>query len=334
MMTMFIEQEQRRGESEAVSPPKSVQFLVETGCNLSCTFCDEPSSPLSTLFSGLPEGESWEDEMVFETKKRRKIADAVTILDRLKEWGVSQITFTGGEPTLFPNIIILLKEAKARKMRTALATNGLSTVFFPRSLTVLEGGFLTSNLLDKIAESLDILKLSMHGADEETHDRVTNMHGSFAAVVLNLLERQKYYLKDFETEVTCVVTRDNLAQLGAIVDICCALDVNQLTFSQVYPRGRGSNFDKIPLEQIQRAKKVLETEKSGQLEKAKMKLVMRQAAPSCVLVYPDGEVRVSYYPTKNGTCRVGNLIIGNIKDAWNTFPLRKEYERSYEKNQV
>ena len=326
--------ERQRQESRVVLPPRSVQFLVEPGCNSRCAFCDEPSSPLTSLISRLPEDDSWEADVAFHKKRERRITAAVDILDRLKEWGVSQVTFTGGEPTLFPNIEILLREAKVRGMRTALATNGLSTVFFPRSWTILGGGILTPNLLDRIATFLDVLKLSMHGACEETHDGIVNMHGSFAAVILNLLERQRYYLKDFGAEVTCVVTEDNLKQIGGIIDICCVLNVDQLTFSQVYPRGRGGDCDKILYEQIQQLKETLEAEKHDQLDEAGMRLVVRQAAPSCILVYPDGEVKVSYCPTKTGTSRVGNLISGDIVNDWNTFPLRRDYETVYRKNQT
>ena len=330
---MFVERRERK--LEIVLPPKSVQFVVEKGCYLGCPFCDQPSSSRATAISQVPKDDSREAEVAFLEKRKERFANALAILDPLKIWGVSQVTFTGGEPTLFPHIDKLLKEAKARGIRTALATNGLSTVFFPRSWTTLENGFLTPNLLDKMAPHLDVLKLPMHGADAKTHDGIVQMRGSFALIALTLLERQKYYVRDFGAEVTCVVTEENLEQLGMITNICCALDVGQLTFSQIYPRGRGVNCNRIPFERIQQLVKDLEAKKRDQLKEEGMRLVVRRLAPSCVLVYPDGEVKINHCPAeKTGTSLVGNLMRGNIAEDWKTFPLREAYEIEYRKNQA
>ncbi len=82
--------------------PVLAQIIPIRRCNLACTYCneyDKDSLPVPT------------DEML-----RR--------IDKLGEFGTSIITFSGGEPTLHPDLDLLIRRARERGAITTLITNG------------------------------------------------------------------------------------------------------------------------------------------------------------------------------------------------------------------
>lgn len=86
----------------SVSHPILAQVIPIRRCNLACTYCnefDKHSPPVPT------------DEML-----RR--------IDKLGELGTSIITFSGGEPTLHPDLDTLIRRVRERSAIATLITNG------------------------------------------------------------------------------------------------------------------------------------------------------------------------------------------------------------------
>src|SRR3954452_24689739 len=82
--------------------PILAQIIPIRRCNLACTYCnefDKHSPPVPT------------DEML-----RR--------IDKLGELGTSIITFSGGEPTLHPDLDILIRRVRKNRAIATLITNG------------------------------------------------------------------------------------------------------------------------------------------------------------------------------------------------------------------
>ena len=83
------------------SHPILAQIIPIRRCNLACTYCneyDKDSPPVPT-----------------ETMLRR--------IDKLGELGTSIITFSGGEPTLHPDLDALIARARERDARVTIITN-------------------------------------------------------------------------------------------------------------------------------------------------------------------------------------------------------------------
>lgn len=107
-------------------------------CNQKCRFCYAAGQPL---------GKS--SEMTAEEWK--------TALDRLREARVPMVTFTGGEPTLRPDILELVEHAKW--FVTRLNTNGVA---------------LTEELVQGLkSASLDSLQVTLYSADPAIHNGLT-----------------------------------------------------------------------------------------------------------------------------------------------------------------
>ena len=71
---------------------REVCLFITLRCNQNCRYCHR--------FLNI-------DEVGFEENKK--------IIDRLVEDGIKNLTFTGGEPLLYPNVLELVKYAKVNK---------------------------------------------------------------------------------------------------------------------------------------------------------------------------------------------------------------------------
>ncbi len=144
--------------------PAYATFKVTSRCNLRCTFC----SP--SYYSGeLGEG----------SKERIK-----KIIDNLRDSSIVVLSFEGGEPTLRPDILELLRYAHDGSFYVMLTTNGYR--------------LKDENFLVKLADNIDFLHYSI----DEYHWNVKELD--------NLCRFRKYGLK---VNVQTVVTRYNLNKL-------------------------------------------------------------------------------------------------------------------------
>lgn len=88
--------------------PKQATLALTMNCQLTCGYC----------ISGQTSSSEFGDM-------------SLTQIDRLLEWmqakGIHRLGLTGGEPTLFKNFELFLRQIKDRKLELYLATNGLSS---------------------------------------------------------------------------------------------------------------------------------------------------------------------------------------------------------------
>src|SRR5579875_3720726 len=105
--------------------PIVAQIIPIRRCNLACTYCNEfdrhsPPVPLAEMF-------------------RR--------IDKLGELGTSIITFSGGEPTLHPDLDALIRRVRDRDAIATIITNGY---------------FLTPSRIQRLNKAgLDYLQISI-----------------------------------------------------------------------------------------------------------------------------------------------------------------------------
>lgn len=83
---------------------ETVNLHVWPKCNLKCVYCygSFPDRPRSLAL------ESWQ-----------------RIIDQLAARGVQRVTFSGGEPTLHPDFLGMLRHARASGLQTSIITNGV-----------------------------------------------------------------------------------------------------------------------------------------------------------------------------------------------------------------
>lgn len=132
--------------------PESVTFELTYGCNLRCVHCFNPTH------RALPQ--------------ELDTSEVLGLLDRLAAFGVLTVTFTGGEPSVRPDIAMILRHARTKGLLIRLLTN--ATRVTPTFVSLLH---------EVGAEQICV---SIYGATTATYERMTGIPGSYAAFLNGL----------------------------------------------------------------------------------------------------------------------------------------------------
>ena len=190
-----------------------MKALIKVGysCNDHCTFC--------------------------HTQDVRHIDDTTESvhakIERAKQLGHSMVVFSGGEPTIRPELLEWATHVKKLGLSLGFITNGrrFSDPAFTRAM--LERG-------------LAYVYLSLHGADAKTHNslvRADAFEESFGGV-------RELHGKIPVLSVNCVVTRTNAPRLAKIVDLLLPYPDLTIKFSMTAPKGGGQNAFEHVVEKV------------------------------------------------------------------------------------
>ena len=128
---------------------KRVKVVTGLKCNIKCVFCyyrDSLNAP------------------------NRRYNEIIHDLLYARRHGISVVDFSGGEPTVHPDLPKLISEAKALGMeKVCIISNGVRLSNREYLKTLKDAG-------------LDEILFSLHGSNEETHDSITMVSGSFKKI--------------------------------------------------------------------------------------------------------------------------------------------------------
>jgi MoaA/NifB/PqqE/SkfB family radical SAM enzyme len=155
---------------------------VAYSCNMKCQFCYNP----------------WRGSHGNRYTQARTLPKSgfIKIIEKLKEWGVDSLAFSGGEPLLNKDIFEIAAHSKELGFKNSLLTNGL----------------LVERCAEQIAESFDVVQVSLHGT-EHIHDRLTGRKGAFHEVLTGRLALMEY---DTPVSSVIVVNRFRRAEEGPV----------------------------------------------------------------------------------------------------------------------
>lgn len=117
---------------------ETASFHIVKPCNMRCKFC------YATF-----------DDMAIN--KQLPLNDAKNILLKLKEAGVKKITFAGGEPLLYRNLLEAINYASGIGLTTSIITNGY---------------LLDTGILKKMEKHLDWIGISVDSLNKETNEKI------------------------------------------------------------------------------------------------------------------------------------------------------------------
>ena len=196
--------------------PFQVVWNVTRSCNLHCKHCYENA------------GRRGADELTTE--------EALSCIDNLAKAGVVFLAFSGGEPTLRPDILTLIERATSLGMYVALATNGIT--------------FANRDVLKKFKKAgAKFVQISLDGSTPEQHDKFRGLHGAFEATlkgIRNCVEEELF------VEVAMTVTTDNLDQVIETNNIAQRLGANWFMIYNFVPTGRGRDIINLDLNPYER----------------------------------------------------------------------------------
>jgi MoaA/NifB/PqqE/SkfB family radical SAM enzyme len=166
-------------------------------CNLNCQHC----------FSGRHGGK---DDLSLRIL-RHVLASAQTC-------GFDEISFTGGEPTVYPHFVEALRLAYEGGYRFGFVSNGQN---FPR---------MYPRLLP-YREKLSVITFSLDGASEETHDRLRG-RGTFRKLMQAI---SVCVVADLPFTLNMVVTAHNRHEVGEMAQLARGLGSRGLRFGHLMP---------------------------------------------------------------------------------------------------
>lgn len=183
-------------------------LILTYQCNQQCIMCDlwRPLESCKKMNKEALTIEEWEK-----------------VIDDLVDMGASAVIFSGGEPLLKKDILILIKYAKERGLLTNISTNGI----------LLEPE-LIKQLLDV---GLDEVNISLDGINASTHDKIRGSPGSYEKTIRAIrnisLLRENHQNRILLT-VTCSISEINLNEVIELVSFVSDLGVDRIGFIPVH----------------------------------------------------------------------------------------------------
>ncbi len=170
--------------------PRLVVLVLHENCNARCLYCPYVR-----------------DAVHFETRYAGT-AQWQKTLDQIAAFGVRHVRFTGGEPTLRPDLVDLVEHATGLGLQSTIVTNGVR-------LTPELGAAL-------LRAGLGALTISIDSFDREIFERIRNISLPKVLAGLDVAEKMYTQSRHFWVGVNCVVSNMNIASIPRMIEALSA----------------------------------------------------------------------------------------------------------------
>lgn len=184
-----------------IRPPLALLAELTHRCPLQCPYC---SNPLELV----------------RVAQERDTAFWTGVFDEAASLGVLQVHLSGGEPTLRRDLETLIGHATARGLYTNLITSAV---------------LLDAARVQRLADAgLAHVQISIQGAEAATADRIGHYRGGHDK---KLAIARAVADAGMALTINAVVHRQNLHQLGAMIDLAVALGAERLEVAHTQYHG-------------------------------------------------------------------------------------------------
>ena len=272
-----------------MSVNREVCLFLTLKCNQNCKYCHR--------FLGI-------NDLEFENTRK--------IIENVAEDGIKNITFTGGEPLLYPKIIDLLKLAKENGIRSKIITNGSILANNPEKREIY-------NYLDSITISID-------STNNDINDKLGRgiEHAKNVKTVLESLKNV-----ELKVNINTVVSRENLEHLEELGNFLKEYRINAWRIFKFMPLRETAKINEKQFEITNaefRINKPLFVSYPN-IDKVEFR-EEEQMENNYVLIMPNGNVVIT---ENNKDVTIGNILENNISVLLNNrkvatkpeSPLRK-----------
>ncbi|MFN2292223.1 MAG: PqqD family peptide modification chaperone [Anaerolineae bacterium] len=288
--------------------PVLSEIALTYRCQNHCTFC----------YASAPDRGQQVPEMT--TAEVKRILDIIVDAAR-----VPTVSFTGGEPTLRPDLPALIAYARSRQMRTNLITNGIRCG---------ANGYV--NLL--ASAGLDSAQVSLEAANSAIHDAIVGRPGAWRRTVRGI---RNLKAEGIHVHTNTTINRLNRDHLLALVDFLASMEQPYLSMNMVIRTGDAVGRMEIGYAEI--GEIVLPVKERA--NEHGMKFVWYSPVPLCLFnpvahglgsqscsaadgllsVAPDGSV----LPCSSFEQGVGNLLAEPFEAIWNRRAARYWREKEF-----
>lgn len=171
--------ENKKSQIDEIPILRSVHIEISDRCNEKCVHCFIPSDFRSKEMT---------PEMFYD------------IVNQAREQNVINITISGGEPLIHPNIIDFLNYCRKKDLSVNLLTN----------LTLL-----TDDILEEIKMNPNCsVQVSLYSIDATVHDSITQIKGSYSKTKNNLLKLIK---EKIPVQISCPIIKENVDSFDSVI---------------------------------------------------------------------------------------------------------------------
>ena len=197
----------RRRLAAAQGPDKLVMNVTYV-CNNHCTFC---AVGTRTQIDGHP-------------PRQREL------LERYRARGVTMVDFDGGEPTLNPELVELVRHARRLGYtRINVTTNGRRCAYEGYAAALVNSGLTT-------------LLFSVHGPDAKLHAQQVGVAEAFDQTVEGIRHCVRLCPRGVELGMNVTLTKGNVAHLPAMGELCWSLGLRWMNVQFLTPFGRATRY--------------------------------------------------------------------------------------------
>jgi len=183
---------------------KEIKLEVTHRCTLACIHCSSEATP------------SCSREMPF--------SKAAHLLDEMLAFGVTDVSFSGGEPLLWAGLYDAVRKCAQGGVPPTIYTSGN-----------VDGCDVAMSLLKEHGAGCVIF--SLFGAQKDAHDQVTRSRGSFDRTLAAIEAAGKASLR---TELHFVPMGANYAELPGVIDLASDNGLTRVSVLRFVPQGRGA----------------------------------------------------------------------------------------------
>ncbi|GAB6134496.1 radical SAM protein [Thermococcus prieurii] len=185
--------------------PSHVVFELTENCNLNCAHCYRIKERVPLY-------------MPFEAFKK--------IIDFLSGHLLVGTELTGGEPTLHPDFVEIVRYAAERLELVGVLTNGL---------------YLPPRTIEKLSSYTDKLffSVSLDSHDPAFHDEFRGLKGAWKRTVENI---KRLTDAGFNVRIAMTVTPENIEHIEKVAELAVELGAKMFTYSPMLPFGRADGF--------------------------------------------------------------------------------------------
>lgn len=159
---------------------KMLNIYLTNACNLHCTHCF------------MKAGKKLENELDKD--------DWIRVLDEFTQAGGQAVTFTGGEPLMYPDFEAIIKAAYRNHLQITVLTNGI---------------LWTNELIDELSSLIAEVQVSIDGVDDVSNAKVRSA-GTFNQLVENVIRFSKNGVR---VSVATTFINDNIDSADQYVEL-------------------------------------------------------------------------------------------------------------------